>query len=114
MAKLGTCHLDLIRLVHEVEFTLPPDFDIRVECGHRDKEDQEDAVARGASKVHWPHSYHNSWPSDAVDLTPWPSRWSDVAEQRWLRAFVTAAARRLGLDIEIITWDLPHFQRKRG
>jgi peptidoglycan LD-endopeptidase CwlK len=111
LAKLATCHPELQVFVKALVEELPLDFDIRVECGHRDEADQEDCFARGTSKLHFPESEHNSWPSNAVDLTPWPSRWSDVEKQKKLREYALNTARRLGIALHIISWDLPHFGR---
>jgi len=40
---------------------------ISILCGHRDKAEQEEAVKKGFSQVHFPNSDHNRFPSDAVD-----------------------------------------------
>lgn len=44
--------------------------DFRVQEGHRNKEAQEDAFARGATQLRWPNGNHNAFPSKAVDLWP--------------------------------------------
>jgi hypothetical protein len=65
--KLDTCDPQLIKLVNEaIKY-----FDFTVICGHRNKEDQDKAVAAGNSKTPWPTSPHNSLPSRAVDLYPY-------------------------------------------
>lgn len=40
-------------------------------CGHRTKEQQDEAFANQRSTKEWPNSRHNSWPSQAVDIAPW-------------------------------------------
>ena len=56
--------------------------DFAVDCGHRDEADQEAAVARGCSKVHFPNSKHNGWPSKALDFHPCPLDWDDFPRVR--------------------------------
>ena len=55
-------------------------FDCTVICGHRGRKDQESAFDSGASKVHYPHGKHNSTPSKAVDVMPYPVDWSETAK----------------------------------
>ena len=72
--ELGTCHYllqDLMnRAIKETDFT--------VICGFRDKAQQEKAFAEGRSRAKWGQSKHNSWPSMAVDVVPYPIDWDDV------------------------------------
>lgn len=46
--------------------------DVSLICGHRGKDAQDDYFMRGVSKVKWPDSKHNTYPSLAVDLQPHP------------------------------------------
>jgi len=46
-------------------------FDHTVVCSHRSEDEQEEAFRNGKSKVHYPDSYHNIYPSRALDLAPW-------------------------------------------
>lgn len=79
--RLKTCVPPLQLLLREaikyVDFT--------VLCGHRGKEEQEEAVRTGASTKHWPNSKHNVFPSLAVDVAPYPVDWYDLA--RFARLF---------------------------
>jgi len=109
--RLATCHTDLQRLV----IAAAEDFDFVVVCGHRGEEEQNAAVKNGTSKLAWPNSKHNSLPSLAVDLAPFPISWDDVAAFDRLGAHVEAVAR--GMSIPIVwggRWprfvDRPHFQ----
>ena len=54
--------------------------DFSIICGFRDREEQNDAVRSGASKLHFPLSRHNSYPSEAVDLAPY---WRSSPHIRW-------------------------------
>jgi hypothetical protein len=46
--------------------------DISLLDGHREEERQNAAYRAGTSKVAWPDGKHNTLPSDAVDLQPYP------------------------------------------
>jgi len=46
--------------------------DISLICGHRDEEAQNTAYDLGRSTLRWPDGKHNSLPSMAVDLQPYP------------------------------------------
>lgn len=72
--RLATCHEDLIIFCNE----LIKHYDFTVVCGHRGQEDQDKAFAQDFSKVKYPNSKHNSYPSLAVDLAPWEGKidWS--------------------------------------
>lgn len=110
ISRLATCHPDLIRLVRAYEQIATHDFSVA--CGHRGRSDQDDAFARGASKLKWPHSKHNTYPALAVDLWPYPVDWSPAgvpAFERQRREVLTLA-HDLGIAIHVISWDLPHFQ----
>jgi peptidoglycan L-alanyl-D-glutamate endopeptidase CwlK len=67
-SKLSTCHPDLQVLFFEViKHT-----DCVILEGHRNQADQEQAVKTGKSKTPWPTGKHNSLPSRAVDVAPFP------------------------------------------
>lgn len=112
--RLSTCHSDLQRLV----IASAEDAELMVVSGHRNEEEQADAVRRGASKVHYPHSRHNSSPSEAVDLAPWPLDWSDLGRFDKLARHVLDVAGKLQIEV---TWgghftrfiDRPHFELRR-
>lgn len=57
-------------------------FDLTVTCGHRNEADQEAAFNEGKSKAHFGQSRHNSLPSLAIDVCPYPICW-DSADKRW-------------------------------
>jgi len=45
--------------------------DFSIICGHRGEFKQTRAFNEGKSKVAWPHSKHNSFPSKAMDCVPY-------------------------------------------
>ena len=105
LARLDTCHPDLQRLMLEVIKHI----DCSIVCGHRDKTDQDAAVAAGKSKAPWPTSKHNSKPSRAVDVMPWyPGgiRWTDREGMYFLVGVVKGIATQMNIKIRIgIDWD---------
>lgn len=111
--RLNTCHPFLQEICNE----LIKEMDFTVLCGYRDKAAQNEAFSKGASKLKFPKSKHNSSPSMAVDLAPYPIDWNDHTRFKALAARFKQIAehKRIG-----ITWggdfkgfpDMPHFQLK--
>lgn len=87
--------------------------DITVLTGHRGEADQNAAHASGASRLRWPHSRHNSTPSMAVDIAPYPIDWADERAFWVLRGYVLATAATLRVALRVISWDGPHFELPR-
>jgi peptidoglycan L-alanyl-D-glutamate endopeptidase CwlK len=99
--RLQSCHPKLRRLVEETMIRLDRrrTFDFSVVCGHRNQAAQEAAVASGASKLHWPESRHNTLPSTAVDLAPYPYDPRDLAAHARLAGYVLAVADELDIEV---------------
>ena len=117
--RLLSCDSRLITLCSDVI----RHFDFSVTDGHRTEEEQDALYAVGRTMpgriVTWARggeSIHNTSPSRAIDLAPWPIDWQD--EQRFIElggAMMYAAwLRKIPLE-----WgghwskkkrDLPHFQ----
>ena len=74
--NLNGCDIDLVRVFTEVV----KDFDCKVICGHRNEADQKKAFDEKRSKVKFPNSKHNKWPSKAVDVVPYPIDWDTERE----------------------------------
>lgn len=72
-ARLDTLDVDLRWILYGAILVT----DFTVICGARSKEEQDEAFASGHSKVQWPNSKHNTSPSLAVDVAPWPIDWKD-------------------------------------
>lgn len=99
--------------------------DFTILVGHRNEEDQNKAAAEGKSKLKWPNSAHNSLPSKAVDVAPYPIDWNDRERFTYLAGIIVGIAHSKGYEL---TWggdwnrdgnlkdnnfdDLPHFQIK--
>jgi peptidoglycan LD-endopeptidase CwlK len=95
LAKLATCHPLLQRVFHEVI----RDFDCTVIEGHRNKDRQNQMVAEGKSQVRWPDGKHNTVPSRAVDVTPYPIQWDDRERQTLFAGYVLATAKAMGINL---------------
>ena len=117
--KLSSCHDDLKRVVEEVIKVL----DFKVLEGHRGEEAQTRAFREGKSKVKWPESKHNGYPSTAVDLAPYPIDWKDRERFVHLAGVVKGIAHSMGIPVrwggdwdgdgnivEHKFQDLPHFE----
>jgi peptidoglycan L-alanyl-D-glutamate endopeptidase CwlK len=91
---LQDAHADLRRLfieaINYVDFT--------VVCVHRGKKEQDEAYAKGHSKVKYPNSKHNKLPSLAVDIQPYPiskNKTKNYGQFYYLGGFITVLAEWL-------------------
>ena len=120
--RLRTCDMDLQRLFNEVI----RHFDCRVMEGHRGRDRQNELCDIGRSKLRYPDSKHNSHPSKAVDVVPYPVDFDDIDRMRMFGGFVLGVASQLGIplrwggdwdmDMEVgdnTFNDLPHFELRR-
>lgn len=97
--------------------------DFSILCGHRDEAEQNTAFERGNTKLRYPRSKHNSYPSKAVDIAPYPIDWNDTKRFGLLAGYILRIAHEKGINIR---WggdwdsdgetkdnrfnDLPHFE----
>ena len=115
LKRLQTCHPDLQRVLRETI----KHYDFAILCGFRDEEEQERCFHDGSSKLHWPASRHNSFPSRAVDVAPYPVDWDNTKEFFYLAGMMIGIATGLGVGL---TWggswktfvDLPHLELKNA
>lgn len=117
--QLATSHPDLKRLFNEVI----RHYDCTVLIGHRGEAEQDAAVKAGTSKLSYPNSKHNSEPSQAVDVVPYPINWNQRERFYHFAGFVFAIADMMQIKLR---WggdwnstgdfaankfeDLPHFE----
>lgn len=111
LERLRTCHDDLQLLCHSIL----QEMDITVLCGHRNKEDQDKAVAEGHSKTPYPTSKHNSVPSMAVDIAPYPVDWNDLKAFNKMLDIAERCAEKMGIEIRLgknftTLIDMPHVE----
>lgn len=101
--RLYTCHHDLQRLLQEAIRII----DFSVLCGYRDEAAQTAAVNAGSSKVRFPDSKHNSLPSMAVDIAPYPIDWDNIARFAHLQGVIRGLAHSMGIEIRLGgDWDM--------
>ena len=93
--NLDTCHPDLQKVFNEVIKYV----DCSVLEGHRGEERQNKLYEEGKTKVRYPKGRHNSDPSNAVDVTPYPVDWDDRERQTLFAGFVLGIAK--SMDIEL-------------
>lgn len=110
--KLGTCAQSLQLLCNEVLQEL----DITVICGTRGEAEQQEAFKTGKSKLQFPNSKHNSLPSQAVDIAPYPVDWNDIKGFENMLTVVERCAEKLNIDIRLGRdfkfRDYPHVELK--
>ena len=113
--KLDTCHPDLIKLFEVVLVWQ----DVTIAEGERGKAEQDAAYARGASKLKFPESMHNTHPSLATDVYPYPyspAEWEKDYYAKWYEFCLKVQATADTLNIKVLNgglawgWDFPHWQ----
>ena len=120
--RLETCDERLQKIFNEVIKYV----DCSVLEGYRSKGRQEKLFKEGKTKVHYPLGRHNTNPSRAVDITPYPVNWSDRERQTLFAGFVLGLARGMGIklrwggdwnmDFEVKDNrfdDFPHFELRK-
>lgn len=93
--RLATCHPKLQAVLNEViKYE-----DFVVLEGHRGQEAQDKAFREGKSKLRWPHGKHNSLPSQAVDVAPYPVDWNDTHAFARLAGYIQCVADSMGIAV---------------
>ena len=116
---LNTCDIRLQDVCDEVI----RHYDFTILEGHRSDERQEELFHQDKSTLRAGQSKHNSTPSLAVDVAPYPIDWEDPKRFYLLAGFIFQAAEEQGVEIR---WggdwdgdwihtdqkfhDLPHFE----
>ena len=95
--RLATCHEDLQKVFNEVIKVV----DCSVLEGHRDERRQEQLFSEGKTKVHYPMGRHNSKPSRAVDVVPYPVDWKDRERFHLFSGFVLGVASGMGITLRL-------------
>ena len=73
--------------------------DFTVITGHRGQAEQDADFAAGRSKLKWPNGKHNSSPSMAVDIAPYPLDWNDLPRFYLLAGIMQAIAHMRGIGL---------------
>jgi peptidoglycan L-alanyl-D-glutamate endopeptidase CwlK len=71
--RLSTCDKRLQEICNEVIKI----YDFCVICGKRDEERQNMLLTQGKTTLEFPKSKHNKYPSQAIDIAPYPIDWHD-------------------------------------
>jgi len=93
--KLETCDPRL----QEILRTVIQFYDFTIICGTRNEADQNKAYSSGNSKVQYPDSKHNSSPSLAVDVAPFPIDWNELPRFYALAGRIQQVADMLDIPI---------------
>ena len=93
--RLNTCNNKLQKVFNEVIKHV----DCSVLEGYRDKDRQNKLFEENKTKVKYPNGRHNSYPSNAVDVTPYPVDWKDRERQTLFAGFVIGTAKQMGINI---------------
>ena len=93
--RLATCDQRLQNVFNEVIKHV----DCSILEGHRSKERQNKLYDEKRTKVKYPNGRHNSNPSKAVDVTPYPVKWEDRERQTFFAGVVLGIARSMGINL---------------
>ena len=117
--RLETCDKRLQEIFNEVIKTV----DCSVLEGHRGKDRQNALYKEGKTKLTFPKGRHNSSPSNAVDVVPYPVDWGDRERFHLFAGCVLGIAKSMGIKLRWggdwnINWfvddnkfdDFPHFE----
>ena len=114
--RLATCDKRLQDLADMMLSRSP--FDLTITCGYRTEQEQNEAFEKGKSRAKFGQSKHNTFPSKAIDICPYPIIW-EGSDPRWTEMALNAmwCAGRLGIEI---VWggsfksisDKPHIEMK--
>lgn len=111
LERLKTCDPRLQEIMHEVIKII----DVTILCGHRTKEDQDEAFEKGNSQLQYPNSNHNKIPSTAIDVAPYPINWEDREAFQHMAGIIKGIAHEKGIkikwggDFESL-FDAPHIE----
>ena len=117
-SRLSECHPDLQAVFNRVI----KEVDCIVIEGHRNEDRQEKLFKEGKTKAHYGQSKHNSNPSLAIDIVPYPVDWNDRERFTLFAGYVLGISKSMGVSLR---WggnwsrdfnpklnsfdDLPHF-----
>ena len=93
--RLESCHKDIQEVFKEVV----KHYDCSIVCGHRGEKEQNEAYDKGNSKVKYPRGRHNKFPSNAVDVAPYPIDWADRDGFILFAGFVLGVASQKGFGL---------------
>lgn len=92
---LATCD----KRLEELFLLVVDKYDCKILVGHRSRLKQNRAFKRGASTKEWPNGRHNSSPSLAVDVAPYPVDWKNTKRFYHFAGYVQGKAAEMGIKI---------------
>jgi hypothetical protein len=95
--RLAECDEKLQIIANEVIKIM----DVTILCGHRGKDEQDKAYTAGNSQLKFPNSKHNSLPSKAVDVCPYPISWDDLPSFERMCGIIEGIAHEKGIKIRL-------------
>ena len=95
LEKLKTCHPDLIKVAKKAIKLV----DFSIVSGHRGKEEQDRYFRNGVSKLTFPNSKHNQYPSLAFDFAPYPTNWNDTKQFTYVAGVIMGVAIADGISL---------------
>lgn len=105
MAKYSKKSIERIEECDEklqlIAYELIHRMDVMVLCGHRNKADQNKAFDTGKSRLRWPNGKHNSFPSKAIDIAPYPIDWNNLGRFKVMCNHVEQIAKELGIKVRM-------------
>lgn len=104
---LATLDSRLQLVVGDAIATVPKAQDFALIEGFRDEATQNEYFEREVSKLKWPNSYHNNYPSLAVDLIPYPTGFDDIGKFYEVATYIFNSAQKYNVVLE---WG-GHWQR---
>ena len=109
-SRLDTCDSRLVEICQKaIGYGV---MDISIITGHRDKITQNEKFDQGLSQIRWPNGKHNSSPSTAVDVAPYPIDWEDTGRFIIVAGIMFVAAAELGYVLRWGgDWNSDGFQR---
>ena len=93
--RLATCDEKLQKVFNEVIKYV----DCSILEGHRDERAQDKYYKEGKTKVRYPMGRHNSKPSRAVVVVPYPVDWEDRERFHLFSGFVLGLASGMGITL---------------
>ncbi|MCK5602320.1 M15 family peptidase [Candidatus Pacearchaeota archaeon] len=102
LKHLKTLHLDLQYILNEAIKTL----DFYLISGHRGEEEQNKAYDEGNSKLRFPDSPHNKWPSLGGDVAPCLKNlphldWNAELDFAFLMGYLQRIADEKGIEVRL-------------
>jgi hypothetical protein len=97
LERLNECHYYLQVIANE----LIKEMDVTILCGHRSEKEQKKAFDDGFSKKQFPHSKHNSLPSMAMDVAPYPVDWNNIEKFEQMCDIIERIAKEKGISVRM-------------